>query len=78
MLFYNVGDSIEDHIQPYETFYLQAHLYGAKYVKFNLTINRNSHVGIYMDKNSPPTHTKFKFFETFDGNTLISKNIVII
>jgi hypothetical protein len=76
IMFYNIGDSVEDQIPPYESFYLQFQSYNSKHIKFNLTINRNSHVGIYIDKNSPPTFTKFKFFETFDGNTLISKNTV--
>ena len=74
ILFYNIGDSLEDQILPYEPFYLQFQIYGTKHVKFNLTINKNSHIGIYIDKNTPPTFTKFKYFETFDGNTLISKN----
>lgn len=77
ILFYNVGDSVEDQILPYESFYLQFHSYNSKYIKFNLTINKNSHVGIYIDKNTPPTFTKFKYFETFDGNTLISKTTVL-
>jgi len=66
IMFYNIGDSVEDQIPPYESFYLQFQSYNSKH----------SHVGIYIDKNSPPTFTKFKFFETFDGNTLISKNTV--
>lgn len=63
ILFYNIGDSLEDQILPYEPFYLQFQIYGTKHVKFNLTINKNSHNGIYIAKNTPPTFTKFKYFE---------------
>ncbi len=59
---------------PFESFYLQFHAYNSKHIKFNLTINKNSHVGIYMEKSVPPTFTKFKYFETFDANSLVNKN----
>lgn len=57
----------------YDFFNLQFYLDSPAYVKFNLTLERNSRAGVYIDKNSPPTFTKFKIFESFDGQTLVTK-----
>ena len=67
-----IGELVEDQLMPYEIFNLQFYVDSSTYVKFNLTVNRNSNLGIYADKNSSPTFTKFKFFETINGNTLIT------
>lgn len=78
VLFSKVGDTIEDKILPGDFFNMQFYLDTAAYVKFNLTLNRNARLGIYADKNSPPTLTKFKLFETFDGSTLLPASVRII
>ena len=57
---------------PFESFYLQFHAYNSKHIKFNLTINKNSHVGIYMEKSVPPTFTKFKYFAVSSVTVLLT------
>ncbi len=48
------------------------------YIKFNISINKNSNIGIYGEKNIVPTFTRFKFFETFNGISLVNSNKVIL
>jgi hypothetical protein len=71
-----IGDTIEDQIMPNEFFNIQYNIDSPMYIKFNLTVNKNSNLGFYAEKHAPPTFTKFKFFETINGNSLLSKNTV--
>jgi hypothetical protein len=71
VLFAKIGDALENQIGANDAFHVQFYLDASSFVKFNLTLGRNSRVGVYADKNSPPTFTKFKIFETFDGNSLL-------
>lgn len=73
MFFAKIGDTIEDQIHPFEFFNMQFYLDNSVYIKFNLSISKNSHIGFYADKSSAPSFTKFKLFETFDGYSLITK-----
>jgi hypothetical protein len=73
ILFSKIGDIVDDKIAPYDFFNTQIYLDNANYVKFNLSLNRNAQIGFYAEKNSPPTFTKFKYFENFDANTLVTR-----
>ena len=91
VLFSKIGDNIEDFINPNEFFYIQLYLDNPMHIKFNISISKNSNIGlkskfscfffiffyilfkgIYGEKNVAPTFTRFKFFETFSGVTLVS------
>lgn len=79
MLFTKIGDTIEDQIEPNELFNMQFYLDTSSYIKFNLSISAKSQIGFYADKGTPPTFTKFKIFETFNSNSVVSsqkKNLV--
>lgn len=72
--FAKIGETLEEKTAAaYDFFNLQFYLDSPAYVKFNLTLERNSRAGVYIDKNSPPTFTKFRIFESFDGQTLVTK-----
>jgi hypothetical protein len=67
ILFSKIGDTVEDQIAPNEFLNIQFYLDRSTHVKFNLTFSKNSNLGIYANKNSLPSYTKFNFFETFNG-----------
>ena len=49
VLFSKVGDNIEDFINPNEFFYLQLYLDSPLYIKFNISINKNSNIGMQIN-----------------------------
>lgn len=67
-----IGDDISAKILPNDVLNLQFSMPQAVYVKFNLTIDKMSNIGIYAERNVPPTFTKFSFFEKLNsGESLI-------
>ena len=74
-LFTKIGDTIEDIVMPKEFFNFQFYVDSSRYVKFNLTLSKSSYVGIYGAKNSAPSFTKYKFFEAFNGDSLMKQNL---
>jgi len=71
---YSIGAAIRDSVKPHEMFNIQMNVYNSMHIKFNLSIAKDSNIGIYMEKNNLPTLTKFTYFETFNGKELIKKN----
>ncbi len=70
---YSIGSAIQDSVMPQEVYNIQVHVYSGMHVKFNISIAKDSNIGVYMEKNTLPTLTKFTYFETFNGKELIKQ-----
>lgn len=70
---HSIGNILDTTIPPNELFTIQTHIYSPMPIKFNFSISQNSNIGVYMDRNSLPTLTKFKHFETLNSKDLILK-----
>ncbi|XP_019901680.3 teneurin-3 isoform X3 [Esox lucius] len=44
-----------------------------RFLKFNISVQKNALVGVYGRKGLPPTHTQYDFVELLDGSRLIAK-----
>ncbi|XP_076877219.1 teneurin-3 isoform X2 [Brachyhypopomus gauderio] len=45
----------------------------ARFLKFNISIQKNALIGVYGRKGLPPSHTQYDFVELLDGSRLISR-----
>lgn len=68
---HRIGKKLADRVMPNDIYYIRMNLYNSIHVKFNLSMSRQSSVGVYMQKNELPSLTNFKYFETFNGNELL-------
>uniref|UniRef100_A0A4W4EMW3 Teneurin transmembrane protein 3 n=1 Tax=Electrophorus electricus TaxID=8005 RepID=A0A4W4EMW3_ELEEL len=48
----------------------------ARFLKFNISIQKNALIGVYGRKGLPPSHTQYDFVELLDGSRLISRERV--
>ncbi|CDQ66151.1 unnamed protein product [Oncorhynchus mykiss] len=44
-----------------------------RFLKFNISVQKNALVGVYGRKGLPPSHTQYDFVELLDGSRLIAK-----
>ena len=75
-IIHSIGNNIKASVNQNEIYNIQMHIYSSIHVKFNLSMSRDSNIGIYMAKNGLPTLTKFKYFETFNGKSLQAADLV--
>uniref|UniRef100_A0AAR2K6H4 Teneurin transmembrane protein 3 n=1 Tax=Pygocentrus nattereri TaxID=42514 RepID=A0AAR2K6H4_PYGNA len=47
-----------------------------RFLKFNISIQKNALIGVYGRKGLPPSHTQYDFVELLDGSRLISRERV--
>ncbi len=62
---YSIGTTIQHSIMPHETFNLQLNVYSSMQAKFNVSIASEANTGLYMQKDTLPTLTKFDYFQAF-------------
>jgi hypothetical protein len=74
-ILHNIGNLINAQIMPNGVYNIQMHLYHNVNIKFNLSIEKNSDIAVFIEKNELPTLTKFKYFEKFDSQNLPSSKI---
>jgi hypothetical protein len=77
VLFSKIGDILEEQIMPFEFLNIQFYLEKSTYIKFNITFSKNLNLGVYFNKNTLPTYTKFTFFEAFNGYGVSTKQISV-
>uniref|UniRef100_A0A8C8JLX7 Teneurin-3 n=1 Tax=Oncorhynchus tshawytscha TaxID=74940 RepID=A0A8C8JLX7_ONCTS len=46
-----------------------------RFLKFNISVQKNALVGVYGRKGIPPSHTQYDFVELLDGSRLIAKEM---
>ncbi|XP_053129531.1 teneurin-1 isoform X11 [Hemicordylus capensis] len=68
-----IGDQVMQTIPPGLFWRFQIMIHHPMYLKFNISLAKDSLLGIYGRRNSPPTHTQFDFVKLMDGKQLIKQ-----
>uniref|UniRef100_A0A6I8P921 Teneurin-1 n=1 Tax=Ornithorhynchus anatinus TaxID=9258 RepID=A0A6I8P921_ORNAN len=67
----DIGAQVMQTIPPGLFWRFQITIHHPMYLKFNISLARDSLLGIYGRRNIPPTHTQFDFVKLMDGKQLI-------
>uniref|UniRef100_A0A803TEH1 Teneurin-1 n=1 Tax=Anolis carolinensis TaxID=28377 RepID=A0A803TEH1_ANOCA len=68
-----IGDQVMQTIPPGLFWRFQIMIHHPMYLKFNVSLAKDSLLGIYGRRNIPPTHTQFDFVKLMDGKQLIKQ-----
>ncbi|XP_039204686.1 teneurin-1 isoform X4 [Crotalus tigris] len=68
-----IGDQVMQTIPPGLFWRFQITIHHPLYLKFNVSLAKDSLLGIYGRRNIPPTHTQFDFVKLMDGKQLIKQ-----
>ncbi|KAM6427153.1 teneurin-1 isoform 3-T4 [Liasis olivaceus] len=68
-----IGDQVMQTIPPGLFWRFQITIHHPMYLKFNVSLAKDSLLGIYGRRNIPPTHTQFDFVKLMDGKQLIKQ-----
>ncbi|XP_053555097.1 teneurin-1 isoform X2 [Bombina bombina] len=69
----DIGKQIVQSIPPGLFWRFQITIHHPLYLKFNVSLAKDSLLGIYGRRNIPPTHTQFDFVKLMDGKQLIKQ-----
>ncbi|KAJ7310231.1 hypothetical protein JRQ81_007128 [Phrynocephalus forsythii] len=69
-----IGDQAMQTIPPGLFWRFQIMIHHPMYLKFNVSLAKDSLLGIYGRRNIPPTHTQFDFVKLMDGKQLIKQD----
>ncbi|RLW02551.1 hypothetical protein DV515_00007085, partial [Chloebia gouldiae] len=68
-----IGAQVMQTIPPGLFWRFQITIHHPVYLKFNISLAKDSLLGIYGRRNIPPTHTQFDFVKLMDGKQLIKQ-----
>uniref|UniRef100_A0A8C2UAY9 Teneurin-1 n=1 Tax=Coturnix japonica TaxID=93934 RepID=A0A8C2UAY9_COTJA len=68
-----IGSQVMQTIPPGLFWRFQITIHHPVYLKFNISLAKDSLLGIYGRRNIPPTHTQFDFVKLMDGKQLIKQ-----
>uniref|UniRef100_A0A8D0C2V1 Teneurin-1 n=1 Tax=Salvator merianae TaxID=96440 RepID=A0A8D0C2V1_SALMN len=68
-----IGDQVMQAIPPGLFWRFHIMIHHPMYLKFNVSLAKDSLLGIYGRRNIPPTHTQFDFVKLMDGKQLIKQ-----
>ncbi|XP_030066133.1 teneurin-1 [Microcaecilia unicolor] len=71
----DIGTQIMQTIPPGLFWRFQITIHHPLYLKFNVSLAKDSLLGIYGRRNIPPTHTQFDFVKLMDGKQLIKQEL---
>jgi teneurin len=75
IFFTKLNKLIKNEIDSQRFYHLQLYVDNDMFIKFNLSLNRNGQIGVYINRDTLPSFTKFNYFEKFQGDSLLnSKN----
>ncbi|KAM7161184.1 teneurin-1 isoform 2-T2 [Macrochelys suwanniensis] len=69
----DIGAQVMQTIPPGLFWRFQITIHHPMYLKFNISLAKDSLLGIYGRRNIPPTHTQFDFVKLMDGKQLIKQ-----
>uniref|UniRef100_A0A8D0H4F4 Teneurin-1 n=1 Tax=Sphenodon punctatus TaxID=8508 RepID=A0A8D0H4F4_SPHPU len=69
----DIGTQVMQTIPPGLFWRFQITIHHPMYLKFNISLAKDSLLGIYGRRNIPPTHTQFDFVKLMDGKQLIKQ-----
>uniref|UniRef100_A0A8C8RBK7 Teneurin-1 n=1 Tax=Pelusios castaneus TaxID=367368 RepID=A0A8C8RBK7_9SAUR len=69
----DIGSQVMQTIPPGLFWRFQITIHHPMYLKFNISLAKDSLLGIYGRRNIPPTHTQFDFVKLMDGKQLIKQ-----
>ncbi|XP_041112039.1 teneurin-1-like isoform X2 [Polyodon spathula] len=69
----DIGTQVMQTIPPGLFWRFHVTIHHPMYLKFNISLARDSLLGIYGRRNIPPTHTQFDFVKLLDGKQLIKQ-----
>ncbi|XP_077002061.1 teneurin-1 [Tamandua tetradactyla] len=70
----DIGAQVMQTIPPGLFWRFQITIHHPIYLKFNISLAKDSLLGIYGRRNMPPTHTQFDFVKLMDGKQLIKQD----
>ncbi|KAK6298562.1 hypothetical protein J4Q44_G00316170 [Coregonus suidteri] len=68
-----VGRRVDQGIPPGVFWRSRLAMEQPRFLKFNISVQKNALVGVYGRKGLPPSHTQYDFVELLDGSRLIAK-----